>query len=796
MRRAVPSRSVSRIAALLLLRLAVAVCAFAAPPSGKVASLRPLDLEPIAAIVNAEIEAGRIPGAVVEIGQGEGVVYRGAFGYRELEPRRVAMKPDTIFDLASLTKPVATAVAIMQLSERGRLALDTPAARYWPAFGRNGKDRITIRYLLTHYSGLPADLDLSHEWKGRAAALGMIEAQTPQYPPGTHYQYSDINFEVLGEIVRRVSGLTLDTYCRTRIFGPLGMRNTAFRPPPEWRGRTAPTLDVDGKLRLGLVHDPTAERMGGVAGHAGLFSTADDLAIFARMLLDGGRSGKSRILAARSIAEMTALQSPPGAAHPRGLGWDLAAPMGSNREQLLPVGSYGHTGFTGTMLWIDPSASTYVIVLTNRTYPDGAGDAGPLRKKVLGLVSDRLGPVTEAQVLADEPELSSFRRVAKANEPRMQAGVATGLDVLAADGFKQLGGKRIGLITNRTGATRSGVSNVDLLTHVSRGPVLTEVLTPEHGLSGEAEGRVSSVMDPAVELPIYSLYGSVTRPSDEMLARVDALVFDVQDVGARFYTYVTTMAYAMEVAARRGIDFYVLDRPNPITANTVQGPVMDAGLKSFTGYFQLPTRYGMTIGELAEMFNRENHIGARLHVIRMNGYRRSDWYEQTGLRWIPPSPNIRTPEEAVLYPGVAMVEGANVSVGRGTSTPFELLGAPWIDARKLSSYLASRAIAGVRFEPVEFTPSTDRYSGQDCRGVRIELTDRETLASPMLGLELISALHRLYPEQFQLDATLGMLGSRRSLEQIDEGQDPRSIVSTWQPALRDFLALRSKYLLY
>ena len=796
MRRAVPSRSVSRIAALLLLQLAAAVCAFAAPPSGKVASLRSLDPEPIAAIVNAEIEAGRIPGAVVEIGQGEGVVYRGAFGYRELEPRRVAMTPDTIFDLASLTKPVATAVAIMQLSERGRLELDAPAARYWPAFGRNGKDRITIRDLLTHYSGLRADLDLSHEWKGRAAALGMIEARPPQYPPGTHYQYSDINFEVLGEIVRRVSGLTLDTYCRTRIFGPLGMRNTAFRPPPEWRGRTAPTLDVDGKLRLGLVHDPTAERMGGVAGHAGLFSTADDLAIFARMLLDGGRSGKSRILAARSIAEMTALQSPPGAAHPRGLGWDLAAPMASNREQLLPVGSYGHTGFTGTMLWIDPSASTYVIVLTNRTYPDGAGDAGPLRKKVLGLVSDRLGPVTEAQVLADEPELSWFRRLAKANEPRMQAVVATGLDVLAADGFKQLGGKRIGLITNRTGATRSGVWNVDLLTHVSRGPVLTEVLTPEHGLYGEAEGRVSSVMDPAVELPIYSLYGSVTRPSDEMLARVDALVFDVQDVGARFYTYVTTMAYAMEVAARRGIDFYVLDRPNPITANTVQGPVMDAGLKSFTGYFQLPTRYGMTIGELAEMFNSENHIGARLHVIRMNGYRRSDWYEQTGLRWIPPSPNIRTPEEAVLYPGVAMVEGANVSVGRGTSTPFELLGAPWIDARKLSSYLESRAIAGVRFEPVEFTPSTDRYSGQNCRGVRIELMDREALASPMLGLELISALHRLYPEQFQLDATLGMLGSRRSLEQIGEGQDPRSIVSAWQPALRDFLVLRSKYLLY
>jgi uncharacterized protein YbbC (DUF1343 family)/CubicO group peptidase (beta-lactamase class C family) len=796
MRRAALNRPGSRIAALALLQLAAAACALAAPPSSNVASLRSSDLEPIAGIVSAEIEAGRIPGAVVEIGQGEAVLYRGAFGYRELAPRRVAMTPDTIFDLASLTKPVATAVAIMQLSERGRLELDAPAARYWPAFGRNGKDRITLRDLLTHYSGLPADLDLSHEWNGRAAALEMIEAETPRYPPGTHYQYSDINFEVLGEIVRRVSGLALDAYCRTRIFGPLGMDHTAFRPPPAWRDRTAPTLGAGGKLRLGLVHDPTAERMGGVAGHAGLFSTADDLAIFARMLLDGGRSGKSRILAPRSIAEMTAPQSPEGAAHPRGLGWDLAAPMASNRAQLLPVGSYGHTGFTGTMLWISPSAKTYVIVLTNRTYPDGAGDAGPLRNKVLALVSDRLGPVTEAQVVADEPELRPFYRRAKANEARMQAAVATGLDVLEADGFKQLAGARIGLITNRTGVTRTGVWNVNLLTHVSRGPVLTEILTPEHGLYGEAEGSVSSGMEPAMELPIYSLYGSVTRPSDQMVAGVDALVFDVQDVGARFYTYVTTMAYAMEVAARRGIDFYVLDRPNPITANTVQGPVMDPGLKSFTGYFQLPTRYGMTIGELAEMFNRENQIGARLHVIRMSGYRRSDWYDQTGLRWIPPSPNIRTPDEAALYPGVAMVEGANVSVGRGTSTPFELLGAPWIDARKLSSYLESRAIAGVRFEPVEFTPTADRYARQDCRGVKIKLTDREALASPMLGVELISALHRLYPDRFQLEATLGMLGSRRALEQISAGQDPGSIASAWEPALRDFLALRSKYLLY
>jgi len=705
------------------------------------------------------------------------------------------MTPDTIFDLASLTKPVATTVAIMQLHENGNLELDAPAARYWPRFGLHGKERITVRDLLTHYSGLRADLDLRRKWSGNAAALRMVEAETPLYPPGVHYQYSDINFEALGEIVRRVSGLALDAYCQARIFGPLGMKDTRFRPPAAKRDRIAPTLYVDGKLRLGVVHDPTAARMAGVAGHAGLFSTADDLAIFVRMLLDGGRSRDVRILASRSIAEMTVPQSPDGAMPPRGLGWELAAPLASNRDQLLPVGSYGHTGFTGTMLWIDPVARTYVIVLTNRTYPNGGGDAGPLRKEILALISDRLGPVTEEQVLANEPTLNVFYRLAKAREVRMQAAVATGLDVFAAGEFNRLNGARVGLITNQTGVTRAGVRNIDLLAHAS-GARLSAIFSPEHGLYGDAEGRVSSGMEPATELPFYSLYGAVTRPSDDMLEGIDVLVFDVQDTGARFYTYVTTMAYAMEVAAHRGIDFYVLDRPDPVTASAVQGPVMDADLKSFTGYFPLPTRHGMTIGELAGMFNHENRIGARLHVIRMSGYRRSEWYDQTGLRWVPPSPNIRTLAEAALYPGVGMTEGANVSVGRGTAAPFEMVGSPWIDSKRLSAYLESRAIAGVRLEPVEFTPSADRYANRLCHGVRITLQDRDALDSPALGVELVAALYRLYPNDFEVGSTLGMLGSRTVLQQIKAGEDPKSIVSGWQPALRTFVALRSKYLLY
>ena len=793
-----PAASFShRLVAALAFQLLAAILATSAPADGGWSPrLREADLDQIGAIVQSEIEAGRIHGAVVEIGQGNQVVFRRAFGYRALEPRRVAMTPDTIFDLASLTKPVATAVAIMQLRERGIIDLDAPVAAYWPAFARNGKARITIRQLMTHYSGLAPDLDLRRKWTGYWTAVKMIADAKPLYPPGTHYEYSDINFEALGEVVRRVSKLPLDDYCRINIFTPLKMADTGFRPPARKLNRIAPTEYIDGKLRIGEVHDPTAARMGGLAGHAGLFSTAADLAIFARMLLDGGRAGAVTILSARSIDEMTIPQSPAGAvdaSHLRGLGWDLGAPLCANREQLLPAGSYGHFGFTGTMLWIDPVSSTYAIVLTNRTYPGGAGDAGPLRREILALISDRLGSLSEDRIVECRPCLKSFCALAKSTSAH--ATVLSGADVLAGDGFAQLRGTRVGLITNQTGVTHAGTRDIEALSH-ARGLTLRAIFSPEHGLHGDVDESVAPGVEPVTGLRFFSLYGETRRPSAAMLDGVDAVVFDVQDSGARFYTYVTTMAYAMEEAARRGIDFYVLDRPNPISCAVVQGPIMDADLKSFTGYFPLPTRHGMTVGELAGMFNRENHIGARLHVIKMRGYARSEWFDQTGLRWTPPSPNLRTLTEATLYPGVAMIEGANVSVGRGTDTPFELVGAPWIDSAALLSYLDQRKIPGVRFRSADFTPSADTYAGRSCHGVRISLDDRLALDSPALGIELIAALHRLYANDFKIDATLSMVGSRRTLEEIKSGVDPKQIVAGWQPELENFRILRARYLLY
>jgi uncharacterized protein YbbC (DUF1343 family) len=322
------------------------------------------------------------------------------------------------------------------------------------------------------------------------------------------------------------------------------------------------------------------------------------------------------------------------------------------------------------------------------------------------------------------------------------------------------------------------------------------IFSPEHGFSGKEEGKISLTKEPLTGLPVYSLYGDVARPTQKMLAGLDALVFDIQDAGARFYTYITTMGYAMEACAKKRISFYVLDRPNPITASAVQGPILDKNLRSFTGYFSLPVRHGMTVGELATLFNSEMKIGAKLHVIKMRGYERTDWYDKTSLLWLSPSPNLRTLTEAILYPGVAMVEGTNVSVGRGTTTPFELLGAPWVNGEELASYLNNRRIQGIRFMPVDFTPNSSRFKNQLCHGIRIVLLDRQVLDSPSLGIEIASALHRLYPNEFQVDKTLGLIGSHQVLNAIQEGQDPVSVVQNWQEPLEQFCNLRSKYLFY
>jgi uncharacterized protein YbbC (DUF1343 family)/CubicO group peptidase (beta-lactamase class C family) len=784
----------------ILIEQSIAILAWAQDQSEVTLPLSEEQLAPIAEIVEKAILSAKIPGAVVLIGNQGRVVYRRSFGHQATEPKRLPMRVDTIFDLGSLTKVIATTTAIMQLLEKGKLRLEDQVAAHWPEFKANGKEEITVRHLLTHYSGLRPGLDLKPEWSGYSTALRMIVAEKPAFAPGTRFVYSDINFIILGELVHRISGQPLDVYCAENVFKPLEMKDTRFNPSPILRNRIAPTRYQRGgkrKILWGEVYDPVAHNMGGVAGHAGLFSTADDLSILAQTLLDGGTRKGIHILSPLTVEKMTTPQSPPNKMALRGLGWDIDSPFSSNRGELLPVGSYGHTGSTGTSIWIDPVSKTYIIVLTNRVLLEGRGDVTSLRSQIATLVASSLGSVSAEHILSARRSLTGYYELMKSYRMHSfrNGRVQTGIDILNAQKFAPLFGLRLGLITNCTGIDFEGRRTIDLLYKAPR-VKLVSIFVPEHGLSGKMEGKILSAVDPPTGLPVYSLYGEIDRPTEKMLNGLDAIVFDIQDAGARFYTYITTMAYTMEASAKRRIAFYVLDRPNPLTGSTVQGPVMDKDLKSFVGYLPMPVRHGMTMGELASMFNKENRIGVKLRVVKMRGYQRSDWYDETGLMWVNPSPNLRTLTETILYPGVALVEGANVSVGRGAEAPFELLGAPWMKAKEVAEYLNRRKIQGVRFIPVDFIPKSSRFENQLCHGIQIVLTDRQALDSPALGVEIASALYRLYPNDFQLDKTLPLIGSREVLQAIKDAQDPNSIVQNWQAPLEQFFKLRSKYLLY
>jgi uncharacterized protein YbbC (DUF1343 family) len=540
--------------------------------------------------------------------------------------------------------------------------------------------------------------------------------------------------------------------------------------------------------------------MGGVAGHAGLFSTAGDLSKFAQALLAG-----SPVLSALAVEKMTTPQQPPTSSVLHGLGWDIDSPFSSNRGALLPVGSFGHTGFTGTSLWIDPTTRTFIIILANAVHPRGKGSAVAVRAKIATAVAAALPlTVSEKEALRWE-SITGYNEVETAAR-RLSArngSVQTGIDVLEAHDFDVIRGttekKKIGVLTNQTGVDSAGRRTIDVLAQVP-GVTLAAIFSPEHGVTGTLDTTdISNSKDAATGVPVYSVYGATQaarHPPLEVLKTLGAVVIDIQDAGARFYTYETTLGYFLEAAAQAGIEVIVLDRPNPITGSFVQGPIPDPGRESFVNYFPLPVRHGMTIGELAKMFNAERNLNARLTVVPMAGWIRGDWYDSTGLEWVNPSPNLRSLVEAELYPGVALVEGTNVSVGRGTDTPFELVGAPWINGRELAAHLNGREISGVRFVPVRFTPSASEYQGEMCQGVNITLVRRNAFDAPQLGLELASALHQLYPQQFHMERMIELLLNQSVYDAIVEGQDPRRISQDWQESLDKFLPVREKYLIY
>jgi uncharacterized protein YbbC (DUF1343 family) len=490
----------------------------------------------------------------------------------------------------------------------------------------------------------------------------------------------------------------------------------------------------------------------------------------------------------------------------RGIGWDVNTSFSSNRGDLFPVGTFGHTGYTGTSIWLDPASQTFVVLMTNRVHPSDKGNVTRLRSFVASIVAGAITDMPQSSIfdslVAPAHQVEAPRAAISRGVPsRPLHPVLSGIDVLERDGFKQLEGRRVGLITNHTGRNREGRSTIDVLAS-ARNFKLVALFSPEHGLRGLEDTHVGDARDERTGLPVYSLYErNRRRPTAEMLRGIDTLVFDIQDIGARFYTYITTCGYAMEEAARNKIRFVVLDRPNPINGYDIEGPVAEKELTeqasfSFTSYHPIPVRYGMTIGELAMLFNKERDINADLLVIKMEGWRRASYYDDTALAWVNPSPNMRSLTQAMLYPGIGLLETTNLSVGRGTDTPFEVIGAPWLDGMKLAESLNRAGLGGVRFVPIRFTPKASKFAGEECGGVNIIITDRGSFRPVAAGVEIAYQLRRIHPDAWKADDYIRLLAHRAVLAALKEGNPLAEIASVWQPGLAQFARVRQKYLIY
>ena len=807
-------------------------------PSPLQAVFHPDKLVEMDAAINQAVADHQCPGAVLWL-ERNGVAYHKAYGKRALAPGEEPMTEDTIFDAASLTKVVACTPAVMLLVERGQIELEERVQTYLPEFKGDGKETITIRQLLTHTSGLRPDISTRPPWSGYDTAIGMACAEKLVTPPGTAFGYSDINFFLMGEVVRRVSGMKLNELVEREVYRPLKMVDTRFRPImtssitavaapdsvrktsagaalPAQRAKTrvatpartaatdtttaimriAPTERIDDRILRGIVHDPTARYMGGVAGHAGLFTTTADLARYARMLLNHGELDGVRLFKPETVRLMTSVQTPETIRARRGLGWDIDSGYSRPRGKIFPLGSYGHTGFTGTALWIDPFSKTFWIFLSNRLHPAGTGSVLSLEAALANLAAESVIGFNFSYVpgaLVPRPSEESAASTAKRTAAFKTIEVLNGIDALVRQKFAPLKGLRVGLITNHTGHDRERNPTIDLLK--SAPEVQLKVLfSPEHGIRGALDEKVADSADEKSGLPIYSLYGVRSAPETEQLKDLDALVFDIQDIGCRFYTYLATMGNCLQAAAEARLRFFVLDRVNPINGLAMEGPVYP-GESSFTAFHSIPLRTGMTVGELAKMFNAERGFNADLTVIPVEGWTRDLWFDQTGLPWTNPSPNLRNLTEAILYPGVGLLESA-VSVGRGTDTPFELIGAPYLDEVKLAAELNRAGLPGVRFVPIRFTPKASVFQDEACAGAYIMITDRDTLNAVDVGLALVLTLQRLHPNEFALEKVQHLLRHAPTIDAIRAGKSLAEIKQIWTSDLKDFEKRREKFLIY
>jgi uncharacterized protein YbbC (DUF1343 family)/CubicO group peptidase (beta-lactamase class C family) len=758
------------------------------------ATAHALDFSDVDAAARDAIVSGEIPGAVILIGRGERILYHRAFGDRRLVPNRQPMTIDTVFDIASLTKPLGTTIAVLSLAERGRLSLDALLGRYLREFAKPAFAKVTIRQMLTHRAGFPAvppETAVRVRFPRAARRLADLGLE---YAPGTAFQYSDTGYILLGEVVRRVSGERLDRYLRRIMIRPLRLSDTAFLPGPRLRARTAPTEFVEDHWLQGEVHDARARLLGGVAGHAGMFSSARDIARICRALLARGALDGRRVLRAATVK---AMWTPwPGPDSPRGLGWDVSSQFARPMGPYFPAGSVGHTGFTGTAVWMDPETRTYMIVLTNRVHTGASGTRRiqDLRTRVAAAVGAELfgGTIMVARPIAHALDLGTPAADPPGPAP---APVQSGLDGLVRQHFALLAGHTVGLVTNQTGIDSSRRRAIDLLA-AAPGVRLKAIFSPEHGLAGNLDTTVSHSTDAVTGLPVWSLYSSARRPSPDMLRGLTAIVFDVQDVGARYYTYLTTLLYVMEEAARLDIPVVVLDRPNPITGRIVEGPLADPDLRSFTAPHPIPVRTGLTIGEFARLSAAERKIPVRLTVVPLDGWTRGQWFDETGLPWSNPSPNIRSLTQALLYSGIGLLESTNLSVGRGTREPFEVVGAPWIEPHGLAQALNDRGLPGVFFEPVSFTPIADVHAAVLCLGVRIHVTDRDAIRPVAVALAIARELRARHRGLFRAERIQHLLVNRSTIWALLRSEPLDQLLAWAEVDHTRFLARRAPYLIY
>ena len=713
------------------------------------------------------LQTTRTPGGVVYVGDLDRTHVHEAQGFRALLPEKQPARKDTLYDLASLTKVVATTTAVMLLRDAGQLRLHQPVTDFVPESAFNG---MTPFHLLTHTAGFIPWKPYYETETSVEAMLALAAKEGIEAPPGLRSRYSDFSYMLLGLIVEAAAKDRFDAFCRKEIFEPLEMARTAFRPPEAWKENVAATEDCPWrkKVIVGEVHDQNAWAAGGIAGHAGLFSTAEDLAKFCRALLGG------RILRESSLAEMTRLDLVPS--YPwQGLGWQLD-PWRDKATGYLPSRfAFGHTGWTGTSLWLDRSNDLFAILLANTCHPSTASRNNPeFRRIVHDAIAARFYPKT--------------------------TNTHTGLSRVLKEDFDAVNGNRVALLTHAAAVDMLGRPIVDVLS-MAPDMDLRLLYSPEHGLHGQAEAgaHVSGQSGP---VPVVSLYGERLAPTPEELAQVDLFIVDLQDVGARYYTYGMTLKRCLEACAAANKPVLVLDRPNPLGGDVLEGPVAE-NTTSDVCWGAVPIRHGMTIGELARFFEQTDlrAKGLDLSVQYLDNWTPEKLHHQCSLPWAPPSPNIPAAEAALLYVGMCLFEGTNLNEGRGTETPFALVGAPWVDAAAVVAELKPLEMPGLRVEPVEYTPtsipgkaSNPKYAGETCRGVRLAIERPHEVRAFTTVCALIQAMRTHHAAEFAFNDFFNTLAGGPDLRRrLEAGEDALAIEAAYETARVAYNEMRPQF---